>query len=67
MYMHARVVSSIGYTDLARSPLLPKVGLSFQNKLKKCINWLIKQQMQYNNPSYKHADCLKIILEIIVM
>ena len=30
MYTHARVVSSIGYTDLVRSPLLPKVGLSFQ-------------------------------------
>ena len=30
MYTHARVVSSIGYTDLARSPLLPKVGLCFQ-------------------------------------
>ena len=29
MYTHARVVSSIGYTDLARSPLLPKVGLGF--------------------------------------
>ena len=23
--------------------------------------------MQYNNPSYKHAACLKIIIEIIVI
>ena len=37
MYTHARVVSSIGYTDLARSPLLPKVGLSFKNKLKNVL------------------------------
>ena len=29
MYTHVRVVSSTGYTDLAGSPLLPKVGLSF--------------------------------------
>ena len=37
MYTHARVVSCIGYTDLARSPLLPKVGLSFKNKLKNVL------------------------------
>ena len=30
VYTYARDVSSTGYNDLARPPLLPKVGLSFQ-------------------------------------
>ena len=34
MYTHVRVVSSTGYTDLARSLFLPKVGLSLKNNLK---------------------------------